>query len=624
VKSGHEVVAEAINQQLGRLELDRLKQSLMGERDTDLISARANVAGLHAPYVTREGLRQELSAIEIVNTGRGACAPLGVMRIPPDSKLSPDQRQAVTTLLHSTDRICALRGVAGTGKTTTLQEVQRGLQALQRTVFTCAPTTSAAEVLRKEGFSNATTLSDFLQNAEKNHGAQLRRATFIVDEAGIASTRQGAELCELVKRHDARLILVGDTRQHSGVEAGDFLSVLENHSRLQTCELTDIRRQTEQAYRSAVKSMAQGQARIGLMAIDKLGRLHEAGADYIKRAAEDYVADLAAKKNTLLVAPTWDEIHRLTDHVRDSMKKRGMLGSGESVRVAEPLAWTKAQQQRSANYQPGHFLSLHRPIAPLNLKAGTTAPLNLKAGTTLEVTAVIRGRITVRAPDGRDVMLTPRQQSGAWSVAAVRVAEFAAGDRILIRQNHRAAGLVNGEVLTLESRAPSGAWNTRNTEGQAKVIPADFRAFTHGYAITSHKSQGRTCDRVIVCAAQLDAKATYVAFSRARQEAVGYTPVKAALLERLPEVNRSRLAAVDFLPMLRPRRLRWVRAVIERVREMLSPRAAPVAPAITPAVDAPANAQKPPVPALKVSTPESLLAPWPPHQSPRQGMRMSM
>ena len=614
VKPGHEVAAEALNQQLGRLELDRVKQSLMAECDTDLISARANVAGLHAPYVTREGLRQELSAIEIVNTGRGACAPLGVTRFSSDSKLSPDQRQAVTTLLHSTDRICALRGVAGTGKTTTLQEVQRGLQAFQRTVFTCAPTTSATEVLRKEGFSNATTLSDFLQNAEKIHGAQLRRATFIVDEAGIASTRQGADLCELVKRHDARLILVGDTRQHSGVEAGDFLSVLENHSRLQTCELTDIRRQTEQAYRSAVKSMAQGQARIGLMAIDKLGRMHEAGADYIKRAAEDYVADLAAKKNTLLVAPTWDEIHRLTDHVRDSMKKRGMLGSGESVRVAEPLAWTKAQQQRSANYQPGHFLSLHRPIAPLNLKAGTT----------LEVTAVIRGCITVRAPDGNDVTLNPRQQSAAWSVAAPRVAEFAAGDRILIRQNHRAAGLVNGEVLSLESRAPSGAWNARNAEGLAKMIPADFRAFAHGYAITSHKSQGRTCDRVIVCAAQLDAKATYVAFSRARQEAVGYTPDKAALLERLPEVNRPRPAVVDFLPMLRPRRLRWVRAVIARVREMLSPRVAPVAPAITPAVDAPAIAQKPPVPALKVSTPESLLAPWPPHQSPRQGMRMSM
>ena len=42
--------------------------------------------------------------------------------------------------------------------------------------------------------------------------------------------------------------------------------------------------------------------------------------------------------------------------------------------------------------------------------------------------------------------------------------------------------------------------------------------------MTSHKSQGRTCDEVIVCAARLDAKAAYVAFSRARQRAAGYTP----------------------------------------------------------------------------------------------------
>ena len=34
--------------------------------------------------------------------------------------------------------------------------------------------------------------------------------------------------------------------------------------------------------------------------------------------------------------------------------------------------------------------------------------------------ATERGRITARAPDGRDLTLTPRQQSGAWSVAAPR------------------------------------------------------------------------------------------------------------------------------------------------------------------------------------------------------------
>ena len=73
-----------------------------------------------------------------------------------------------------------------------------------------------------------------------------------------------------------------------------------------------------------------------------------------------------------------------------------------------------------------------------------------------------------------------------------------------------------------------------------------------------------------------------------------------------------------------PERLRWVRAVLARVREILTPRVAPAALAITPAVDALAIAQRPPAPTLKVSVPESLLAPWPPHQRPRQGMRMSM
>lgn len=226
--------------------------------------------------------------------------------------------------------------------------------AANREVFACAPTTSAATVLRAEGFSNATTLADFLQNGEAKHGPRLLGATVIVDEAGIASTRQGAELCRLVKAQGARLILVGDSRQHSGVEAGDFLSILENHSLLQTCELTDIRRQTASEYRRAVKLMAQGHARTGLEALDQLGWVKEGGADYVQHAAEHYVESMAAKRDAVLVAPTWEEIHRLTDAVRTGLKARGLLGQSQTVTVAEPLTWTKAQAETVANYRPGH------------------------------------------------------------------------------------------------------------------------------------------------------------------------------------------------------------------------------------------------------------------------------
>ena len=451
--------------------------------------------------------------------------------------------------------------MAGAGKTFALQEVRRGLAIAGHEVIAGAPTTSAAEVLRREGFSNATTLADLLTNAETAHGARLRGATLIVDEAGIASTRQGAELCALVRRHDARLILVGDSRQHSGVEAGDFLSILEKHSRLQTCELTDIRRQTAREYRSAVKLMAQGQARAGLTSLDRLGWLNEGGADYVNRAAEHYVGSVAARRDVILVAPTWEEIHRLTDAVRIGLKQRELLGEGQVATVAEPLAWTKAQAERTANYRSGYLLTLH----------STVRQAGLPAGTTVEVIAVARGSMRVRDGHGREVEVSPSRHAAAWTAAMPRTIELAPGDRVLIRQNHRAAGLVNGEVLTLASREPSGAWRARDAAGREKVLPADFRAFAHGYAITSHKAQSRTCDEVIVCAARLDAKATYVAFSRARQQATGYTPDKAALFDALPEVNRPRQAALDVWTPARSRRLRWARLIVERLTELLTP-----------------------------------------------------
>ena len=561
VQHGHVILAEALNQNLGGLSLEKIKQALAEGRATDCVSLNPGEHGLHATYATREGLTQELSAIAVVNGGRHGCAPLGSQDFHPSEQLTDDQRRAVQSLLESTDRVCALRGVAGAGKTFALQEVQRGLLAANREVFACAPTTAAAAVLRSEGFSTATTLTDFLQNGEARHGPRLLGATIIVDEAGIASTRQGAELCALVQTQGARLIVVGDSRQHSGVEAGDFLSILENHSRLKTCELTDIRRQTARQYRDAVKLMAQGQARAGLEALDRLGWVKEDGADYVKRAAEHYVESAASKRDVILVAPTWEEIHRLTDAVRSGLKKRGQLGESQVATVAEPLAWTKAQAETVANYRPGHLLTLHRPLREAQLPAGAT----------VEVVSVARGGIRVRDTQGRETDVSPRRHSTAWTASSPRLIELATGDRVLIRQNHRAAGLVNGEVLTLSARDATGTWQAHDASGRAKTIPADFRAFTHGYAVTSHKAQGRTCDEVIVCAARLDAKATYVAFSRARQQATGYTPDKAALFDALPATNRPRQAALDVWTPTRSDRLRWVRSVVERVRELLTP-----------------------------------------------------
>jgi ATP-dependent exoDNAse (exonuclease V) alpha subunit len=614
VQRGHEIIAEALNQSLGTVSLDALKEKLTAGHASDCVALKEGPDCLRSDYATPAGLQQELDAIGFVNAGRHVCTPLCWTAFQPDQRLSANQRNAVQTLLESTDRVCALRGIAGTGKTFTLQEVQRGINASGGTVVACAPTTSAAGVLRADGFAKATTLADLLKNAESVHGGRLHGATFLVDEAGIASARQGSELCDLVRRHDARLILVGDSRQHSGVEAGDFLSILERHSRLQTCELTDIRRQTAHEYRAAVKLMAQGQARAGMEAVDRLGWLNETGADYIQRAADHYVTSFAEKRDVILVAPTWEEINRLTDVVRTGLKKRGILGHGETVTVAEPLSWTKAQAAKAANYRPGYLMTLHRALPDAGLRAGDT----------LEVVTVKRGRLLVRSASGQEATVAPAQQAEKWTVAASRTIELAPGDRVLIRQNHRAAGLVNGTVLTLESRQPSGAWRARDGAGVEKEIPADFRAFTHGYAVTSHKSQGRTCDEVIVCAARLDAKAAYVAFSRARRQAAGYTPDKAALFAALPDTNRPRQAALDLWTPARTRRLVWARQIIARVREIF----APMAPGTEQVVTAQPKVQTAPqikavVPKVSIESPSHSYTPVI-HPAERPRMRISL
>jgi hypothetical protein len=137
-------------------------------------------------------------------------------------------------------------------------------------------------------------------------------------------------------------------------------------------------------------------------------------------------------------------------------------------------------------------------------------------------------------------------------VATTRQIELAPGDPILIRRNARRLGLVNGEVLTCDRVQSDGSILTR----QGKTIPATFRHFGHGYVVTSHKSQGRTHDRVIVAAQQLDAKAAYVACSRGRSQALIFTPDKAHLFERV-EQSGDRLAASDVVDPVSLRPAIW-------------------------------------------------------------------
>ena len=523
----HEILAEALNQSLGSLDLEELKQTASND-EAGLVRLSAHAENpLLSECCTRQGLELEQWAVKYVDTTKDSCPALN-SRFVSAEHLSDEQKQAVASILGTGDRVFSFRGVAGAGKTTTLREVQRGLNEAGHAVFAITPTASAAQVLRNEGFAEATTVEDFLRNGENRGG--LRKAVVICDEAGLKSNRQGAGLFRLAQTHDMRVLLVGDVRQHVSVEAGDFLRVLEAHSRLGRCQVREIHRQIPAHYRLAITQMAMGDVRGGLEKLDHLNGIREGQSNYLEHAAADYLrfTDQGRKLDgCLAVSFTWEENHRFTDSIRNGLKERGVLqAKGTCLKVNESLRWTNHQKRDWRRYEPGQVV--------------TFAPASNRHASAATVVRVEQKKVTVALPSGKETTLDLRR-ADSFDVSRSRRIEVAPGDKVLIRANDKRLGLINGQVLTISAIALDGALQTK----EGVCVPAEFRQWCHGYVVTSHKAQGWTADHVVVAAERLTAKGAYVACSRGRKSCIIHTPDKERLTERLPEGDRR--AALDVL-----------------------------------------------------------------------------
>jgi hypothetical protein len=191
VVPGHAILAESLNKRLGYLTLDGVHHNLRSQY-SGLVQLKEHQHNptLSAEFSTHLNLKAESWSVNFVNRTQGHCDPLGRVTAADFDFGSDEQRKVVLETLASRDQVCAIRGRAGAGKTTSLQEIiRKGLEAAGREVYYLAPTASAAQVLKKDGFSRATTVSDFLCNRVPN--TSIGNAVLVVDEAGLQSTPMG-------------------------------------------------------------------------------------------------------------------------------------------------------------------------------------------------------------------------------------------------------------------------------------------------------------------------------------------------------------------------------------------------------------------------------------------------
>ena len=211
----------------------------MGQTTVEEVSREADRSGLlvgersgRRMATTREVLAEEKRMIDFAKEGRGTCKPFA----PEHDKFKRDwlnasQKRAVRHIVECRDRIMLVRGAAGVGKTTLMQEAVEAIEGTGTKVFAFAPSADASRgTLRDAGFKDADTVARLLldEKLQKKIAGQL----IWIDEAGLVGTKTMTHVFALADGLDARVLLSGDRRQHGSVERGAALRLLEEEAGL--------------------------------------------------------------------------------------------------------------------------------------------------------------------------------------------------------------------------------------------------------------------------------------------------------------------------------------------------------------------------------------------------------
>lgn len=533
------------------------------------VEARGYVREAGSDRLTsREVLGHELEVVVAAHDGRnahGALAP----GYRPGAALSDEQRAAVERILGSRDFVTLFRGGAGTGKSFTLKEVERGLTAASRPVVVLAPQRQQVRDLQADGLP-AETLARFLQTKQLARGAVV-----IVDEAGQIGGRQLCELFRVVRAHEGRIILSGDTRQHGAVAASDALRAIEKHSGLKPAVIQKIRRQDPKLgatacergfirrYRAAAKAAAKGDIAGSFDRLDRLNCIRECDpAGQRETLAAEYVAAVERREKVLVVAQTREEVRQVNEAIRSRLRTAGRLATGKTLTTLQPLDLGEAQKRDPRFYSPGQHASFLQ-------RYGRYAK-----GDVCEIVETNECGL-VLTKDGRRSTLSYRY-AGRLVVAAPAEMDIAPGDRLQLKFNGKSvegAPLANGELVTVRRVRRNGALVVEGDDGSRKTLAPSQRLFMRGYAVTSYGSQGKTVDTVLFAdaasRAATSAEQWYVTITRGRKRVMIFTPDKeelranaqrlgtrelalemkteaaAALAERGPEWSRRIFAAIE-------------------------------------------------------------------------------
>lgn len=497
-------------------------------------------------YTNVEAHIEEKKLIAESKNGRGKFKPINPNYEIKNQQLTEEQKMAVQHALNSKDFITLITGRAGAGKTWSVKEIAQGIEEAQVNFGAFAPSSQASrKVQREDGFEDATTIAELLVNEKRQD--QIANGVIWLDEAGMVGNATLNRVIGLAKKRNARILMTGDTRQHNSVERGDAMRIIEQHGGIETASISQNKRQKSEAYREAVVALSNGQMVDGYTSLDNMGAIKEGeDMDVVKEnVADEYIQSIKSQDRTIVIAVTHSQGEAVTQSIREKLKEENRLEQEDKSFVTfRNKSLDDAQKKDDVNYEVGDLVEFHQ-----NVSGG------FKRGSRYEVSGFDKeGNVLVKQNDSpvkTDGFLLPKEAVNKYSIYQKTDLPIAKGDQIRITKSgftldkHR---LENGDLMSVKGFTEEG--NIQLHTGRKTItVDKDFGHFTHGYAITSQASQGKTVNKVIVMQGSVSGKASsqeqfYVSASRGRFEISVHTDDKELLLHNIQRSSK-RMTAME-------------------------------------------------------------------------------
>ncbi|MFI6827557.1 MobF family relaxase [Kribbella sp. NPDC050241] len=273
--------------------------------------------------------------------------------------LSPDKAAALRRIATSGQKLEALIGPAGTGKTSLLSALAASWEAEygDGSVIALAPSSAASTVLADAIDTPAENIAKWIyesaglgaeqrrdQILQTEHAASLAHRTHrrlrdqrligqlaalradhdrwsfhknqlvIIDEASMASTMELATLARAANTAGAKLLLVGDDAQLSAADTGGAFRLIAKDT--QAAELTDVWRFTNPWERDASLALRRGDI-AAIDMYDDHNRLTAGSSEEMEDAAyKAWLADTRTGRTSLLIAADNTTVTRLNARAR--------------------------------------------------------------------------------------------------------------------------------------------------------------------------------------------------------------------------------------------------------------------------------------------------------------------